>query len=499
MKDPVLAALKSNLARVQSDLDAIVAKAGASNRGLTTQENAEFDKLIAQRSDIVVRMEEKEAENKRHKKSMRSGAAILSSGMGQVHVTSEAMTYSPSSRHSYLLDLATIAVNSQGAGMGDGAAEARERMGQHLKELSVEARTNKKVARSLLESKFWNGGEIRTNPNTSSGTGGDFVPPLYLVQQYIPLARPGRVFANRCNIHPLPPGTDVINVPKITVGSLEAVQSANAAAVASQDIATSLVAAPVVTIAGQEDISMQLLEQSPIAMDGVVFDDLSRDYDRVLDTQILSGSGTNGQHTGVLSMTQAAPNTSVTATNAITVTSATFYDGSSTAGTQFRSVVKGTVAIETGRYEAPTAIWVHPRRSASWAYAGDSATAGSGRPLFIPQKYGSLNALGELVSVPVAQGVTGELFGLPVIKDANMPTNMNAAVVGGGTADPVVILKEDDLMLWEGQLRLRALPELLSGTLQIRYQIYNYSAFCSRFPPSISVLTGNTGLAAPGY
>ena len=160
-----------------------------------------------------------------------------------------------------------------GGGPGDGAGAARERLGQHLKEMSIEAR-NKRVSRTLYTSGFLRPGqEIRTNPSTTAGTGGEFVPPLWLVSQFVPYARPGRTSTNRVVNYPLPPGVDVIDVPRITVGSQAAIQTANAAAVSSVDIVTSTVAANVNTIAGQEDISLQLLEQSPIAMDGVVFQD----------------------------------------------------------------------------------------------------------------------------------------------------------------------------------------------------------------------------------
>ena len=81
-----------------------------------------------------------------------------------------------------------------------------------------------------------------------------------------------------------------------------------------------------------------------------------------------------------------------------------------------------------------------------------------------------------------------------------MPTTMNGTAVTGGTADPIVVLKEDDLILWEGTPKFRALPEILSGTLQVRYQMYCYSAFMpNRFAPSISIITGNTGLATPAW
>jgi hypothetical protein len=40
------------------------------------------------------------------------------------------------------------------------------------------------------------------------------------------------------------------------------------------------------------------------------------------------------------------------------------------------------------------------------------------------------------------------------------------------------------------------LPEVLSGTLQIRYQVFNYFAFLVRYGQSIAVIQG-TGTAAP--
>ncbi len=59
------------------------------------------------------------------------------------------------------------------------------------------------------------------------------------------------------------------------------------------------------------------------------------------------------------------------------------------------------------------------------------------------------------------------------------------------------MVKEDDLWLWERSLRMRALPEVLSETLQRRFQVYAYSAFmANRFPPSISEIA-SSGFAAP--
>jgi hypothetical protein len=46
------------------------------------------------------------------------------------------------------------------------------------------------------------------------GQGGYAVPPAWLMNQYIELARPGRAFANLVQRQPLPGGTDSINIPR---------------------------------------------------------------------------------------------------------------------------------------------------------------------------------------------------------------------------------------------------------------------------------------------
>ena len=503
---PVLEATRKEREKIQLKLDDLMTVPAAEKRSLTEEEATQFEELAArlQKKNNEIRTFEKQVA--REDKAAAASAEIPEQREGEkgegekrapITIISEPLTYNEDPfGHSYFRDLGVAAAGGLDQSYRGAAEEAERRMGQHAKEVRVEAERSPELARRLREMRATPASlEKRVNPNTTYGTGGEFVPPLWLVGQYVPLVRPGRVFANRVNNMPLPPGIDVINLPKITVGSLAAIQTANAAAVASRDIVTATVSAPVNTIAGQEDISLQLLEQSPISMDQVIWDDLSRDYDQRLDLQIIAGSGSAGQHLGVLNVAGAVNNTSITLANQITVASAVFFDGT-TSGTQYRAVVNGVNQIETLRFAPPTAIWAHPRRVNSWAYAADTQN----RPLFTPGKYGQFNQLGIYEVAPQFQGMAGELFGLPVLKDANMPTLMNGTATTGGTADAAVVLKEDDLYLWEGTMRMRALPEILSGTLQIRYQAYCYSAFMpNRFPVSLSILTGNTGLASPTF
>ena len=160
----------------------------------------------------------------------------------------------------------------------------------------------------------------------------------------------------------------------------------------------------------------------------------------------------------------------------------------------FNTLVSAVNQVETNRFAAPTAVWVHPRRANSFGIQLDtSATAG--RPLFVKAGNNPFNALGNAADGSVPQGYAGELYGLPVIKDASIPTNWLTAgglpVTTGGTQDVMCVVKEDDIFLWEGPTRLRALPEVSSGTLGVRFQLFAYSAFMpDRAPTSIQLITG---------
>jgi len=495
---PMLEAAQARRSEALAEIDELYSAAKAEKRdAFTEDESAKFEDLAKRVKKLEKEIATHEAQVAREEKA----AAASAPKYDQVaRVGAEPGTYRPAGyareadAPSFFRDLAAVQVPQ--ANMPD-RDQAEARLRQATKEALVDYRDLDAEQRGtyarFMES-IEGAYEQRVNPNTTAGTGGEFVPPLWLVSQYVPYVRPTRICANRVRNLPLPPGIDIINLPKITTGSLTGIQYAQGGAVNSQDIVTSTVSAKVNTISGQEDISVQLLEQSPLAMDGVIFDDLSRDYDLQLDKQVLAGTGGTGQHQGVLTLSGATSNTSITNSNYVTVSSATFHDNS-TSGTQYRSLLNGVNQIETLRYDSTNVeIWVHPRRENSWKYSAVDSTY---RLLYTP--YSSFNALGQ-DNAQVAQGVAGEMIGRPVIKDANIPTTSVTGAVTGGTADVIGVVKVDDLILWEGTPRFRALPEILSGTLQIRYQMYCYSAFLpSRFPPSVSILTGTTGLAAPGF
>jgi hypothetical protein len=89
--------------------------------------------------------------------------------------------------------------------------------------------------------------------------------------------------------------------------------------------------------------------------------------------------------------------------------------------------------------------------------------AGQGALLDVPAvPAGTLNqAIGEQDG-----GVTTSFGGLRVVLDPNISTTIATI------QDEIYVLHVDDLILMEGPLRARVFPDVLSGTLQVRLQVW---------------------------
>lgn len=230
-----------------------------------------------------------------------------------------AMTYTAENqyRHSYFLDLA--AMTSPDVRSRDQRMEGfQERLSSHAKEMAdvlpqrwaarkaaAEARVDQAeqefrgrvgMRRSGFEvSPFERGDPALTRateqlaeleqraPSRIVGQGGYAIPPLWLVDEYIPALRPGRVAAGLCRQMPLPAGTDSINIPRLLTPTLTGIQTADAAPVVSRDFSDTFQQANVKTVAGQEDVPIQLIEQSPgQILDRVLMTDLIADFGNVV-------------------------------------------------------------------------------------------------------------------------------------------------------------------------------------------------------------------------
>ena len=300
------------------------------------------------------------------------------------------------------------------------------------------------------------------------GSGGYAVPPAWLMNQYIELARPGRAFANLVQRQPLPGGTDSINIPKLLTGTSTAIQTADNTPVTDVDLTDTFINAPVRTISGQQGVAIQLLDQSPIAFDDLVFRDLIADYASQLDKQCLSGSGTNGQVLGV----RLTPNIGTIAVSTVDIKGV------------YSAVANAIQTIHTTRFQPPEVVVMHPRRWGWFLALLDNQQ----RPLFLPDANRPWNAAGILEEV-ASQQVVGSIQGLPVVTDPNIETNLGT----GGDEDPVYVLRASDVVLWESGIRARVLPETKAQNLTVLLQLYGYVAFsAARYPQSVVEITGLT-------
>jgi len=361
---------------------------------------------------------------------------------GVARITSEPEVYRKGGQHSYFRDQV-----AQQLGRGDVRA-AVERMTRNDKQVME--------ARALT---------------TVDGAGGDFVPPLWMVSEFVELARAGRIVADNVRQLALPTGTDSINLPRLATGTAVAEQATQNTAVQNTDATTSSVTAAVATIAGQQVVSVQLLEQSPINMDDVLLADLAADYAIKLDTFVINNNAAN--KVGLLN---------VSGINAVAITA-------TTATGLYAAIANGIQLINTNRFMPATKIFMHPRRWASLLAAVDTA----GRPLVVPHA-GAFNGMADPGS-NVAQGFVGTLQGLPVFVDPNIPTNLGAST----NEDRVIIARTDDTILYEGTPRSEVFREPLAAQLSVLLRFYNYAALhASRLPKSISVLAG-VGLVPPTF
>jgi HK97 family phage major capsid protein len=369
----------------------------------------------------------------------------LADAGGSVRVNSESLTYRKDSPdHSWFRDV------FRSKELHDPKATAR--LQRHAQEMEVEGR----------------------DLSSTDGVGGEFVAPLWLQEEFVTLARAGRPFANVVRKLPLPQGTDSVNIPRLATGTATAAQNDNAA-VQETDATTDSIQAPVRTVAGQQDVSRQLLDRSVPGVDQVLLGDLAADYATKLDVQTLTGSGSAPNARGIL--------------NVSGIIAVTYTDASPTVPELYSKVADSIQQVHTNRFQSPSVIVMHPRRWGWFLAALDSQN----RPLITPYAPQNSIALQERVG---AENVVGSLQGLPVVVDASVPTNLGA----GTNEDRIIVTRAEDVLLFEeDQPNQATYFEVLSGNLGVRLQVWGYFAFTGeRYPKSTAVISG-TGLVAPTF
>ena len=373
---------------------------------------------------------------------------------GGAVVTRESMTYDKDGRNSFVRDMIGAQLRND--------SSSWERLHRHAQEVAVETR----------------------DISRTDGAGGDFVPPIYLINEYAEFARAARVTADLVTNMALPAGTDSINIPQITTGTLAAFQSSDNSATTTRDMVSSTVTAPVRTISGYENVSIQLVEQSPLAggLDRLVFGDLMADYALQLNTAVVgAGDGTSGTFKGLITL-------GADTTNGIPTT---WTETTPSAVNGLIALAKGISKVTTNRFKAAEAIVMHP----SMWYWFASQVDGSNRPLVVPVTGASqaFNASGTVTNPGAPAGLVGTIQGVPVFIDATLPKTYAT------NQSPILVGKFSDTYLFESGVKTRVLPDVLSSNLTVRFQVYGYAALAHRFNKSVSAITGTGTVAPSGY
>lgn len=308
-----------------------------------------------------------------------------------------------------------------------------------------------------------------------SGAVAGLVVPQYLVDQFVPLARAGFPLFEHLRRLPLPAEGLTVNISRLTTGTAVAAQATENTAVQETDADDTLLTVNVRTYAGMQDVSRQAIERGS-NVDQVIFGDLVRAYFTKVSDGVLNADGTNGTHLGIRSTGS--------------IISVAYTDASPTVPELWPKLQSAIAQVNSNIYAPASVILMTPTR---WAWL-NAALDSSNRPLVVPDSAVGANpfAVGNAAGygTPV-----GSISGLPVITDANIPTNLGA----GTNEDAILVLGASELFYWgEGDGMPRQLKfEQANAPQSIRLAVWGYSAFTAGRYPAASAVVGGTGLVGP--
>jgi HK97 family phage major capsid protein len=439
---------------IKASLDAIVAGAESrDDKNFTAEETALFDQKLAELRDADARIVELEAVEAAE---ARTAASRKEAGEGgeqrrePVKVV-EPDIYTRNGPNSYFRDLYMQAKHQD--------RTATDRLLRH----ADYARETRAVG----------------NTNAAGGSGGEWAPPTWFVEDWINIIRPGRITADLFTHEDVPFGTSSLNYPKLLTGTTVALQSTQNSALSSTDPTTGFIQVGFSTVGGKNVMSQQILDQGR-NFDRVILKDLGAAYAQQIGTQVFTGTGTGSGTNAVINGLGAA-----------TVgTSTTWTQASPTAG-GFYGQCASTLAAFLAKRLMPPTHWVMSPRRWYWLVA---ATDTTGRPLVVPNG-NAFNPLAIQADPNTPAGFVGTLLGVPVVIDPLVPSNLGA----GTNQDIVYLLKADDLVLLESSPQTEVFREPYADSLGVLVRLYAYAAtVLNRHTESIATISG-TGLVTPVF
>ena len=416
--------------------EAIVDAAQAEARELSPEQDAQ----IAASLDEVRSLDEQIATHSELEKRSAEAAELrkekkFDQAVAPAVVKSEARTYSPQAETSFIADAYAAQFSNDYA--------AKDRLARHMNEEKIERR------------------------DVTSANFAGLIVPQFLTDLAAPFARAGRPTADIARKHQLPDSGLTLSISKVTTGSSVADQT-EGAAVSETNMDDTKLDIDVKTFAGQQNVSRQALERGT-NIDSLVMADLVSAYHTTLDAAVIN---------------------EVKVGNGNTVT---FTDASPTVAELYPKILDVVQKIQTSFFAGPNVIVMHPRRLAFILAAVD----GQNRPLAVPvPNYNGQPAFASGNGAPVYGNSGYTIAGLPVVTDANVPTDLNT------NQDAIYIGNTQELHLWEqgsGEPMMLRFEQPKASELDITMIVYGYSAFTvRRYPKAWGEIIG-TGLAAPTF
>lgn len=307
------------------------------------------------------------------------------------------------------------------------------------------------------------GGEVR---DSGSGAYGGIVVPQYLTGMAVGPVRAGDPLVKALDILDLPPDGMTFTVPRsaTTGGAVAASVTSENTAVAETDPAIVNNEKPVVTVAGRVTVSSQYINRGTSVTEVYLTRDLQEAVDTAIDSQLINGTGLNGQLRGLLSVTDRTAVTSI----------------SSSRGGFSMFVGRTAHDFSNNRLKPPDTLILHPRRF-YWMSAGTvSETPSITRPWCMHHEEDPFVAY---------------FANMDIVLDSNIPTTN-----GSGTNEDVAILiRRADMPLHLGPLNVTASRAPEAGSLEVDVTAWRYAVwFPDRYRGTSTAVLSGTGLVAPG-
>jgi HK97 family phage major capsid protein len=432
--------LTEKRAALVEQAEAIVAAAETEARELNQEEDKQIAELLteARSLDDTIKTHAELEKRAADATEIRKDKNV---DIAPARVISEARTYTPQADTSFLRDAYASQFNND--------YQASERLARHMREEKIERR------------------------DVTSANFAGLIEPQFLTELAAPFARAGRPFLDAARKHQLPNEGLVISISKVTTGSATAVQT-EGAAVQETNMDDTKLDVPVVTVAGQQNVSRQSIERGT-NIDSLVMADLVSAYHTNLDSLFVTTSATS-------------------LTNVITQV-VTYTDASPTVAELYPKLADAIQRIQTNYFAGPNFILMHPRRLAFILAALDDQK----RPLAVPvPNFNGQPAIAAGNGAPIYGNSGYTILGLPVITDANVITTNGA----GSNEDVIILGNTQEAHLFEqgsGEPMMLRFEQPKAAELDVTMIVYGYSAFTANRYPNAFSLIGGTGLVTPTF